>query len=58
MIEKDLKQILEQKVKTVDLITMVSAPLSHISSINALRWNGVFNIDKKKAEIATVLLPS
>jgi hypothetical protein len=45
-------------VKAVDLITMVSAPLSHISSINALRWSGVFNIDKKKAEIATVLLPS
>jgi hypothetical protein len=45
-------------VNAVDLITMVSAPLSHISSINALRWSGVFNIDKKKAVIATVPLPA
>ena len=45
-------------MKTMNLITMVSAPLSHISSINALRWNGVFDVDKKKAEIATVLPPS
>ncbi len=42
----------------VNLITMVSAPLSHISSINAFRWSGVCNVDRKKAEIATVLLPS
>src|SRR6266478_3612896 len=52
-------QVLGVKMlKEMGLRTMVPAPLSHISFTTLFRCQGVRNVDRKKAEIASVPLPS